>query len=128
MARRFLVTLVLTPLSLACATAGAGANPPLPGEPSGGSDGGAPQGADAAQATPADDAGIVADDAGAPSDSDGAANAANAAGTCNDILHGLVALGGSLLGQKPATCASSSDCSAGECCYVSPTGSACVKQ
>jgi hypothetical protein len=125
MARRFIVTLVLTPLSLACATAGAGANPPLPGEPSAASDGGAPQGDDAAQATPADDASTVADDAGAPSDPDGAANAA---GTCNDILHGLVALGGSLLGQKPATCATSSDCSAGECCYVSPTASACVKQ
>ena len=126
MPRRFIVTLVLTPLWMACATAGAGANPPLPGEPSGGSDGAAPQGEDAAQATPADDASAVAgDDAGVPSDSDGAANAG---GTCNDILHGLVALGGSLLGQKPATCASSSDCSAGECCYVSPTASACVKQ
>jgi hypothetical protein len=126
MARRFIVTLVLTPLSLACATAGAGVNPPLPGEPSGGSDGAAPQAEDAAQATPADDAGTVADDAAAASDPDGAANAA--AGTCNDILHGLVALGGSLLGQHPVSCASASDCSAGECCYVSPTASACVKQ
>jgi hypothetical protein len=122
MVRRTLVSMVAAGVCLACATGGSGQNPPLPGGPSGGDDSSFEE-VDAAQTNRVDDASSP-DDAGQPSDSDGAASQA---GMCNDILHGLAALGESLLGQTAATCASSSDCSAGQCCYVSATASACVK-
>lgn len=125
MVRRTLVSIVGAAVCLACATGGSGSNPPLPGGPSsGGGDDSSLQGVDAAQGNPVDDASSL-DEASQPADSDGGASQA---GMCNDILHGLAALGDSLLGKTPATCASSSDCSAGQCCYVSATASACVKQ
>lgn len=123
MLRTTFVWVVAAPWWLACATGGTGSNPPLPGGPDG-VDGGAPlQEGDAAEAIPGDDASTSQDDAGPTPDSDSASNAAD---TCNDLLHGLQALGVSLLGPHPAMCAASPDCPAGQCCYVSATASACV--
>ncbi len=125
MLRRTVLCMAAAPWWMACAAGGTGSNPPLPGGPTNNIDDGASlQGEDASEPIPGNDASTLQDDGGAPSDIDGALMA----GTCNDLLHGLEALGSSLLGSQPDTCAESSDCPAGQCCYVSATASACVKQ
>ena len=125
MVQRAVVWLVVALSWVACATGGAGSNPPLPGGPTGtgtSEDGASPlQGQDAGEATPGDDASLGGDDGGMTPTSDGGA-------TCDDFLHGLKALGVSLLGKQPAMCVVSSDCDAGECCYAGASGSACVMQ
>ncbi len=90
-----------------CATQGKGSAPPLPGQP----------------AAPDSDA-LAGDDAGTPADEGGTVDDAAAGGTCNDPLHALKAI--FVLPAVP--CATSTDCSSGDCCYVNGSSSTCVMQ
>lgn len=94
----------------ACATGGGGSNPPLPGgnfvDDAQSADGGGP----------GDDAAAGVD--GGPSASGDGGN------SCNDLVHGLRAL----FAIPPMACATSTDCPAGDCCFVGNSGSACVMQ
>jgi hypothetical protein len=94
-----------------CATEGQGTTPPLPGGP----------------AIAGDSAGVGGDDGSVGGgDEGGAAGDASPSegGTCSDLLHGFKAL----LALPPVACKSSSDCAAGECCFVGPVSSTCVMQ
>jgi hypothetical protein len=99
---------------VACATAGDGTNPPLPGV------------ALSDDASLADDASpgdpSSGDDSAAADPGDGAA--APSGSTCGDSLHGLRAL----FVLPPVPCSRSTDCAAGDCCYVGTTASTCVMQ
>jgi hypothetical protein len=103
-----------------CATAGKGTSPPLPGEPAAANDDSdAAAGGDAATPSPGDDGGESTDDGG------GAGEAGPASGgTCTDALHGLKAF--FVIPAVP--CTGSSDCAAGDCCYVNGSASTCVMQ
>jgi hypothetical protein len=101
----------------ACATAGPGDDPPLPGVSSS-PDSGATEG-DASGPSQGDDA--AGDDAGGPSVTD---SGSSSGGTCNDFVHGLRAL----IAVPPMSCTTSTDCPSGDCCYVGAMSSACVMQ
>ena len=98
---------------LACATGGGGSNPPLPG---GSFVDDAQPGKDGGPGAPGDDA-TAGDDGGASASGDGG-------DSCNDLVHSLRAL----FAIPPMTCATSTDCPAGDCCFVGNSGSACVMQ
>ena len=98
----------------ACATGGAGSDPPLPNGPRSANDSG-DFGADDAQG---DDMGDDASPGSAGDDGGGAAS------TCNDALHELKAL----FVIPPVACTTSSDCASGSCCFVGPSASTCVMQ
>ena len=103
-----------------CATEGKGNTPPLPGGPAVNGESDAVAGDDAAQGPPGDDGGGTGDDGGAAADEGGPATG----GTCNDVLHGLKAF--FVIPAVP--CTGSSDCAAGDCCYVNGSASSCVMQ
>ena len=103
-------------LLCACATGGAGSNPPLPNAP-------ASMGDDGAIARDDASAGSAGDDATAPPPGDDA-DTAGGASTCNDALHELKAL----FVLPPVACTSSTDCASGSCCFVGPSSSTCVMQ
>jgi|SRR5580704_4103081 hypothetical protein len=113
------VSLALCVTCVGCATAGKGNTPPLPGDPALNGDTDALAGEDAAT-PPGDDGGGTSDDGGGGMDEGGQASG----GTCNDPLHGLKAL--FVIPAVP--CTGSSDCPAGDCCYVSGSASSCVMQ
>jgi hypothetical protein len=107
------VVIVLLVSWAGCATEGQGTTPPLPGEP--------PLAGDSTGAGTGDGGAVGSGDDGGTSD-EGAASADAGEGACNDFLHGLRAL----FVLPPVPCKGTSDCSAGDCCFVGPTSSTCV--
>ncbi len=97
-----------------CATAGPGDTPALPGVPSNDGD----SGSSSDDGSAGDGAGLSGDDGSSP------AGEADSGSTCDDVVHSLRAL----FAIPPMTCAASTDCPSGDCCYVGSTGSACVMQ
>ena len=110
---RFALTACACVAIVACATAGEGTNPPLPGV-SLTDDASLPD--DASSSDP------PSGDEGTSEPGDGAAGPSGS--TCDDPLHGLRAL----FVSPPMPCSRSTDCPSGDCCYVGTPASTCVMQ